>query len=1305
MKKRLQLLNWTRICVWNMEQTDIRSAKKELTKAIPDKTKIAGTRRVLQWNGVIRHDFWTPRRDIMDLLNHITSKNNRWRAKEFQTIRERRPNLTHISKRSPKETFKILTLNSQGISSKYHELIEYIERISPDFAIIQETRQPQGRGPILSSNYDSVNIPEQPQMDSARGLMIMYCRDTYTVTKLNTDKEVEHWILPVLAKHKSRSTSHLIVGVYLNANRQIRDRHIKPLIRTILKLRKEHGETPITVAGDWNMRTPKVDSLLNQYHQIGLQRHGEWGGDDYTWRSTSNGVITKRTLIDHILTEPRDTAPSVRIDYSYGRSDHHPVIATWDLPQQQQNNASQPVTRMSHKLILAKSDAIRNTNYFAPLLTLVDNEGPEELAEKLAEACWKAAEETGCTSTTTPGSKRKKRKHRTSNASKRLLRRRNKETLEWIAHPTKENYEKLKNTNKETRKSLKNDAATRIANYQMKLGDSIATGEASDEAWRLINACIGRASSRTEIRALENIATQETATTEEGIGEALFQHYKLLFSDNENFNTIDWDSIPIHTEESELPGINAPIEWPELAECIKKLGKNKSPGPDGVVSEMYITATRSDCPKLKEKVKTEPICDLGRTLLGLTRLIWRTGKFPRCWDAAAIISLPKKPGSTKPGDYRGISLIQTASKLMTSLLASRILNGALKAGRLCKEQAGFRSYEEAVAQATLVYDLAQRARAQWKTTFITFIDAEKAFDRAPHGAIVAKARAFGVRGMALELIKNLYQNPSFTVRNGAWTSQPGKVEKGVKQGDPLSPILFSIFMNDLNKAIQVDAPSAGHALYPGGPQITAGKFADDVAMIAPDKATAIHQQLKASNWMDLWKMRANAAKCAVMAIEPVFPGYTPLDLETNDWKLQGQSIPVKHEYTYLGVHLNSALDLQRTAAFRLDKAKNVKNMCLKFFWSKSIPLHIKTVVLKHIIVPVITYGCEVWGWNDKASKEADDLITECIRNIVSGSKQSNKKLLRHTIEVDSLRDMAILKSIRLFKKSTKSMTHFHDIVRDLDPTIRCWGTRTIEEIFQLQHDIILSDKLEFQIPPALQDIDSPKFMEFIKSQIRRRSLKQDLEKQPNEAESTERFREGASIKWNRTYLLLWKLHPTISKGFTILLKIRVTDFRGTYRLAREGRGPHEWLTTCPFCKSINHPEYAEHMIMICTAWTRQRLAIFNSTALVSARQVLLTSMTTGQAIFHTLTRIMPTAVKKDHIEPALLKTKQAIEAALAEIDLEEELPRWIIKTATFLENINFKRRKMIDRMQVNDEHQTPQKTTKQLRITDFWKRS
>ena len=120
-----------------------------------------------------------------------------------------------------------------------------------------------------------------------------------------------------------------------------------------------------------------------------------------------------------------------------------------------------------------------------------------------------------------------------------------------------------------------------------------------------------------------------------------------------------------------------------------------------------------------------------------------------------------------------------------------------------------------------------------------------------------------------------------------------------------------------------------------------------------------------------------------------------------------------------------------------------------------------------------------------------------------------------------------------------------------------------------------------------------------------------------------RFTEGRSLQINQLYLNAWKLYPEITKGFSVLLKIRITDFRGAYRMQREQHGLPSWTHTCPLCNSANHPEYAEHMIAICPKWTQQRMESFGSPYLNEPRQIALTARALGQPMNTYLNRMIP----------------------------------------------------------------------------------
>jgi hypothetical protein len=82
-------------------------------------------------------------------------------------------------------------------------------------------------------------------------------------------------------------------------------------------------------------------------------------------------------------------------------------------------------------------------------------------------------------------------------------------------------------------------------------------------------------------------------------------------------------------------------------------------------------------------------------------------------------------------------------------------------------------------------------------TLLAFVDFRKAFDCVPHSALLAKAEAKGVRGAALNFLKVVYEEPTFRVRVGEALTEPITMQQGTRQGDPLSPIMFNLYIDDI----------------------------------------------------------------------------------------------------------------------------------------------------------------------------------------------------------------------------------------------------------------------------------------------------------------------------------------------------------------------------------------------------------------------------------------------------------------------------------------------------------------------------
>ncbi len=135
---------------------------------------------------------------------------------------------------------------------------------------------------------------------------------------------------------------------------------------------------------------------------------------------------------------------------------------------------------------------------------------------------------------------------------------------------------------------------------------------------------------------------------------------------------------------------------------------------------------------------------------------------------------------------------------------------------------------------------------------IVFFDFAKAFDKVPKNRLLAKLRAHGVRGDVLRWIKNWLRGRRQRVVLNGKKSGWKNVLSGVPQGSVLCPILFLIFINDLD----LEAPR---------------KFEDDTKVGNSAKTMKEREDLqealdKLSNWADRWGMEFNVNKCKVIHV-------------------------------------------------------------------------------------------------------------------------------------------------------------------------------------------------------------------------------------------------------------------------------------------------------------------------------------------------------------------------------------------------------------------------------------------------------
>ena len=227
--------------------------------------------------------------------------------------------------------------------------------------------------------------------------------------------------------------------------------------------------------------------------------------------------------------------------------------------------------------------------------------------------------------------------------------------------------------------------------------------------------------------------------------------------------------------------LDVAITEQEIVNAIKQLNSGKSGGPDRLLNEFFVYG----------------INILPKYLSKLFNAIYDSGHFPTCWTDGHIVPIHKKGSFNTVENYRGITLLSTLGKLFTRILNNRLTDWAENYQVYIESQAGFRSNMGTVDNIFTLHGLLTHVINQEKKLYCAFIDFTKAFDYINRDILWHKLIKLGVRGKALNIIKSMYENVKSRVKYQNRLSENFECYLGVRQGESLSPFLFSMYLNDI----------------------------------------------------------------------------------------------------------------------------------------------------------------------------------------------------------------------------------------------------------------------------------------------------------------------------------------------------------------------------------------------------------------------------------------------------------------------------------------------------------------------------
>jgi hypothetical protein len=682
------------------------------------------------------------------------------------------------------------------------------------------------------------------------------------------------------------------------------------------------------------------------------------------------------SIIDYILI-PRELKSKFRdvkvIRGAELSTDHHLLVADTIFPRERRRRRT-TFQRIKHEKL--KNEQTRE--HYQRLLEaklnepLIEQEDMEDKWRRLKGAVLAAAEETCGLKTVREGMKSTRWWNEREVAL--AVREKKEAWREWKrsrSQTTRETYITKRNVCKEVVKRAKAESWER-------LGEELENNYRSDDKkfWKFLRSQRGKFGKK--VRSVKNGENQLKVETEEVL-EVWRQFYEDKFRGNLQ------EALQGQEGENEEDGVGdgGRIERQEVERAIARMRNGKAAGEDAIVPEMI---------KEGGRIAVEAITDLFDA-------VWRAGRTPDDWRKSVIIPIYKKGDTTRCESYRAVCLIDVIAKLYSSVLEQKLRRYV--EDDLDEEQAGFRPGRQTQDLIFSIRMITDKWISRGQKAYLAFLDLRAAFDEVPREEIWKALTAKQIPGKLVRAIKAMFCRPMGMVRLDGRTSQPFQMEKGVRQGDSLSPLLFVIFMDEVIKTCRrrTERSLVGmRCLRPV--QCQAMIYADDILLIA-DSCRKLQQAV--TEWSETLKergMTVNKAKSQVMVV-----ARTEEQVEEIAITCDGVGLTQVSNYEYLGTTIHQTGKLREEIRNRVKKASNAyyaMGRCI--FGKNEIARQTKVRVYTAIVEPILLYGSESWVANKNEFSLINSVQMKCCRRIAG-------KTRRDRIRNDRIRELVNLPPI------------------------------------------------------------------------------------------------------------------------------------------------------------------------------------------------------------------------------------------------------------------------------------------------------